>query len=126
MKNKKFSISDRLKSFKYAFEGFKILFQEEHNARIHLVAAILAVALGFFFKISTAEWLVIIIVIGLVFITEIINSSIENMADFISPEKHFQIKRIKDLAAAAVLFSAIVSVIIGLVIFVPKLILIIN
>lgn len=121
MKNKKFSISDRLKSFRFAFDGFKVLFQEEHNARIHLVAALFAIVLGWFLKISPMEWLAVIIVIGLVFITEIINSSIENIADFISPEKHPQIKRIKDLAAAAVLLSAIISIIVALVVFLPKL-----
>lgn len=122
MKNKKFSVSDRLKSFKYAFNGFKILFRDEHNARIHLLAAIVAIVLGWFLKISLTEWLAISIVIGLVFITEIINSCIENMADFISPEKHHQIKKIKDLAAAAVLLSAILAVVIGLLIFIPRFI----
>ncbi|MBC7653927.1 MAG: diacylglycerol kinase family protein, partial [Oligoflexus sp.] len=71
--------------------------------------------------ISAIEWLAVILVIGLVFITEIINTSIENIADFISPERHPKIKVIKDLAAAAVILSAIVSVIIGLLIFLPKL-----
>lgn len=121
MKNKKFSISDRLKSFKYAFDGFKVLFKEEHNSRIHLLVAAIVLFLAWFLQISTNEWLAVILVMGLVFVTEILNSSIENIADFISPEKHPQIKKIKDLAAAAVLLSAIVAVLIGLIIFLPKL-----
>jgi diacylglycerol kinase (ATP) len=121
MTNKKFSFADRIKSFKYAFNGLKILFREEHNARIHLFITLLAIVLGFVLKISALEWVAVMLVIGLVFITEIVNTSIENIADFISPEKHAKIKVIKDLAAAAVIISAIISVIIGLIIFLPKL-----
>nr|MBC7613131.1 diacylglycerol kinase family protein [Pseudopedobacter sp.] len=121
MTNKKFSLLDRIKSFSYAFNGLKILFKEEHNARVHLFIAILAILAGLILKISAIEWVAVILVIGLVFITEIINTSIENIADFISTERHPKIKVIKDLAAAAVILSAIVSVIIGLLIFLPKL-----
>ncbi|MBU0696808.1 MAG: diacylglycerol kinase family protein [Bacteroidetes bacterium] len=125
MTNKKFSLLDRIKSFPYAFNGLKILFKEEHNARVHLFIAIFAILAGFILKISAIEWVAVILVIGLVFITEIINTSIENIADFISPEKHPKIKVIKDLAAAAVILSAIVSVMIGLLIFLPKLLVLI-
>jgi diacylglycerol kinase (ATP) len=121
MTNKKFSFADRIKSFKYAFNGLKILFREEHNARIHLFITLLAIVLGFVLKISALEWVAVMLVIGLVFITEIVNTSIENIADFISPEKHAKIKVIKDLAAAAVIVSAIISALIGLIIFLPKL-----
>ncbi len=125
MSNKKFSLLERIKSFPYAYNGMKILFREEHNARVHLFVAIAAIALGFILKIGVLEWVAVILVIGLVFITEIINTSIENIADFISPERHDKIKVIKDLAAAAVIISAIISVIIGLIIFLPKLIVLI-
>ncbi len=121
MNNQKFSISQRLKSFTYAFSGLKILFKEEHNFRIHLAAAIIVVIGGFLSNISTVEWIAIVIAIGFVFTTEIINTSIENIADFISPAKHEKIKKIKDLAAAGVLVSAITAVIIGVIIFLPKL-----
>ena len=73
MKNK-FSIKQRILSFGYAFNGLKILFVKEHNARIHLLAAIIAIIAGFFFNISHTEWMFIIVIIALVFITEIINS----------------------------------------------------
>lgn len=122
--NSKFSLSERLKSFKYAFNGFKVLLKKEHNARLHLFFTILVIVLGFIFNISILEWLFILFAIGFVFTTEILNTCIEKLADFISPEKNEKIKIIKDLAAAAVLTSAIISVIIGFIIFLPKLLLI--
>lgn len=121
MKQQRFSISKRLKSFKYAFNGLRILIKEEHNARIHLFATICVIIAGLFFNISINEWIGVIFSIGLVFSLEIINSSIENIADFISPEKHEMIKKIKDLSASGVLISAITAFIIGLIIFIPKI-----
>jgi diacylglycerol kinase len=121
MKLEKFSIRKRLKSFEYAINGLKILIIEEHNSRIHLLAAFIALIAGFLLKISLTEWIAIIFSIGLVLTFEIINSSIENFADFISPEQHNVIKKIKDLSAAAVLISAITALIIGLIIFIPKI-----
>lgn len=112
----------RVNSFKYAFNGFKILVKEEHNARIHLLAAVIAILAGFIFKVTALEWVALIFAIALVIITEIINTSIENIADFISPNRHKQIKRIKDLSAAAVLIAAIFAVIIGGLIFFPKMV----
>ncbi len=121
MKQQRFSISKRLKSFKYAFNGLRILIKEEHNARIHLFATVCVIIAGLFFNISMNEWIGVIFSIGLVFSLEIINSSIENIADFISPEKHKMIKKIKDLSASGVLISAITALIIGLIIFIPKI-----
>ncbi len=119
----KFSFSKRIKSFGFAFDGLQTLFKEEHNSRIHLIGAIGVITFSFIFQIALIEWIAIIFVIGLVFITEIINTSIENIADFISPEKHDSIKKIKDLAAAAVLLSALTAIIVGLIIFIPRLLL---
>lgn len=96
-------------------------FKEEPNFRIHVVATIMVIAAGLYFKLSTTEWLAIIIVIGLVLLTELLNTAIENIADFISPERHEKIKTIKDIAAAAVLISTIVALMVGLLIFVPKI-----
>lgn len=83
MKNQKFSLQDRIKSFTYAFNGFKILLIEEHNARIHVVAAIVTVIAGFYFDISTVEWMIILLCIGAVIALEIVNSAIENLADLV-------------------------------------------
>jgi diacylglycerol kinase len=122
MPNEPFSIRKRLKSFVYAGNGIKILLRNEHNARIHLFAIIIVIALGFLYNISSIEWIAVLLSIALVFSMEMINSAIENICNFISPEKHESIKIIKDLAAGAVLVSAIIAMIIGLIIFVPKII----
>lgn len=122
MKSQAFSIKKRIKSFKYALEGLKTLLKQEHNARIHLAATFIAIGTGIFFKISYSEWGMIVFAIVLVFVTEIINTAIEDISDFISPQKNEKIKIIKDLAAAAVLVAAIGAVIIALLIFIPKII----
>jgi len=116
MKNKQFSFRYRLKSFRFAFNGLKYLIEREHNARIHLVATALVITFGF--KISLKEWMSLIIVIGLVLVSEIFNTAIETICDFISPQKHESIKNIKDLSSAAVLVSAVIAFIIGALIFI--------
>jgi len=121
MKQQKFSLLKRLKSFSFAFNGLKILLKEEHNSRIHLFFTICVLLASIFFNISTFEWIAVIFAIGFVFTLEIINSAIENICDFISPEKNIQIKKIKDLAAAGVLISSLSAMIIGLIIFLPKI-----
>jgi diacylglycerol kinase len=122
MKNQRFSILSRLKSFGYAFNGLKILLKEEHNARIHLFATICVIFAGCIFQLSVYEWITIVFVIGFVWAMESVNSAIENMCDFVSPEKHQHIKKIKDLSAAAVLLAAITAFTVGLIIFLPKII----
>ena len=122
MKNNKFSIKKRAKSFKYAFNGIRLLFLEEHNSRIHAVAAICAIVTGIILKILILEWIALSFAIGFVFVVEIINSSIENTADLISLEKSDKIKRIKDLSAAAVLISSLSALVIGGLIFIPKIV----
>lgn len=121
MKNQRFSIKSRLKSFKYAFNGLKILVTEEHNSRIHILAAIIAITAGFLLKINLYEWIAVVFAIGFVIALEIINSAVENLADFVSPDKHEKIKKIKDLSAAGVLIAAITALITGLIIFIPKI-----
>ena len=122
MNKEKFSIKKRIKSFKYAFNGLRILIREEHNARIHLFAMICVLVLGGLLKISIYEWTAVLFAIGIVISSEIFNSAIENIADFISKERREEIKRIKDLAAAGVLVCALTALLIGLIVFVPKLI----
>ncbi len=116
--NKKtFSISRQLNSFKYALNGIKILFKEEHNARIHLFASVLAISISLILNIGLYEWLWIISAIILVIFAETLNTAIENLCDFINPEQHEMIKRIKDLSAAAVLLVSILALIIALFIW---------
>lgn len=116
-----FSLRKRMKSSKYAFNGLKIVFKEEHNARIHLFISLIVIICGFIFQISIIEWIVICFAIGFVICMEILNSAIENLADFVSPEYHNLIKKIKDISAAAVLISTISSIVIGILIFLPKM-----
>ena len=122
MKQKNFSVKKRMRSFKYAFNGLRVLLCKERNALTHLCIAVCVLAAGFVFRISTGEWIVIIFCIGFVFALELINTSIENMADFVSKEYHNLIRNAKDLAAGAVFVGAITAAIIGLIIFVPKII----
>lgn len=117
-----FSVKKRIESFRYAINGIKILLKEEHNARIHLLGAILTTCAGFFFNISALEWISVTLCIGAVMTLEIINSAIENLCDFVSPEKNELIGKAKDLGAAAVLITAISALIVGLIIFIPKII----
>jgi diacylglycerol kinase (ATP) len=121
MNRNKFSIKSRLRSFKFAFRGLILLIKNEHNARIHLFAAFVAITAGIFLKISPLDWVLIIIVIGLVFITELINTSLETLADFIKPQSDEAIRNAKDYAAAAVMISAIISLITGALIFIPRI-----
>lgn len=119
--SEKFSLKKRSKSALYALNGLRVLFLEEHNSRIHIAIVIVVVTAGFLLKISNTEWLVVCILIALVFSLEIINSAIENICDYISPQWNEVIKKVKDLAAAAVFVSSVISVICGAIIFLPKL-----
>ena len=122
MNNEKFSLKKRIKSFSYAFAGLRVLFREEHNSWIHATAAVLAIVMGFLFRISPMEWIAVVIVIGMVFCAEIINSSIERTADFVKAERDDRKRDIKDLGAAAVLVCAISAALVGIIIFLPKII----
>lgn len=121
MKQQRFSIKKRIRSFGFALNGLKTLIREEHNSRIHLLATICVVFAGIFLKISAIEWIVIVFAIGFVITLEIVNAAIENIVDFISPGRNDMIKKIKDLSAAGVLVSTITALIIGLIVFLPKI-----
>ena len=111
-----------INSFKYASEGIKQSYKGEQNLKIHTFIAILVIVFGFFLKISYFEWLVCLLLIGLVLMTEFFNTAIEYVVDLASPRIHPLAKAAKDTASAGVLIMAIISAIIGLLIFVPKLI----
>ena len=124
MQQSKFSARKRIKSFACAFDGLKVLIKEEHNFRIHLVAAVCAVILGVALSLSLWEWVAIAFAIGFVFVVEAVNSTVERICDFVSPQKHDKIKNIKDISAAAVLIAAFMALAVGLIVFIPKLLLI--
>ncbi|MCH5599113.1 diacylglycerol kinase [Niabella ginsengisoli] len=119
--NAPFSIKKLIKSFGYAFSGLKAAIRSEQNFRVHLFSACVAIALGVFLHISSMEFVIIIICIGIVMAAELMNTTIEKLCDFISPQYHERIKIIKDLAAAAVLLVAIAALIVGLIIFLPRI-----
>lgn len=119
--NEKFSWRKRAKSFLYAFAGLKSLFRDEHNARIHLVAASVAVVAGLILHISALEWVAIVGCIAAVMAGEAFNSAIEALADRFGAEHHPLIKKAKDIAAAGVLILACGALIIGAIIFLGKL-----
>ena len=121
-KNQFFSILKRLKSFTFAVNGLKILLQEEHNSWLHIAITLCVIVAGILLQISLIEWVAVIFCVGLVLALELINSAIENMTDFVSPQKNEIIGKVKDLSAAAVLIAAICAAIIGLIIFLPKII----
>jgi diacylglycerol kinase (ATP) len=122
MNSERFSLKSRLRSFRFALSGLRSLLKYEHNSRIHLIAAVLAIILGVLLKLSPSEWTLLIILIGFVFITELLNSSIESLCDHTDPEKNELIRKAKDYSAAAVLVSALVAVVAGCLIFIPKII----
>jgi diacylglycerol kinase len=110
-----------IKGFGYAFSGLAYTFKSQLNFKVHVSIAILVAISGYCFKLSSSEWLWIIASVGLVLMTELINTAIEQLVDLVSPEIHPKAKIIKDAAAGAVLVAAITAAGIGLVIFIPKL-----
>jgi len=116
-----FSIRRQAASFKPAINGLVRMWKAGHNYRIHLTIAVMTILLGILFRISRVEWIGVVLCFGLVISTEIMNTAVEELVDFISPEHHAIAGRIKDLAAAAVLVSAGVAGIVGLIIFLPYL-----
>ena len=121
-KSGKFSFRQRMLSFKYAFNGIFLMLKNEHNAWIHAFAAVFAVSAGFYFGITKQEWIAVVLTIAMVFAAEAFNSAIEVLVDKISPGYDETAGKIKDLAAGAVLITAIAAAITGLIVFVPHLI----
>jgi len=121
MKNKGISLTRLIKSFGYAFSGIRQMIVQEQNAKIHLLAMLIAVAAGFYFHLSATEWIAIVIVSGCVFAAEAFNTSIESLSNTISPAYNQSIKQVKDFAAGAVLVMSVTSIIVGLIVFLPKI-----
>lgn len=109
------------KSFAYAIAGIIACVRQERNMRIHLTAAILVTAAGTLFRISAAEWIVCLILFGLVMSLELVNTALEAAVDLVTQEQKPLAKKAKDAAAGAVLVSAVMAAIIGLIIFLPKI-----
>jgi diacylglycerol kinase len=108
-----------IKSFTYAFRGLFKIFREEQNLQVESISAIIVIALGFVFQIKSLEWCAILICIALVILMETVNSAVERMADVLKPRIHSYVKEMKDIMAAAVMIASLLSIAVGLIIFVP-------
>lgn len=105
-----------LRSFRFAGQGIFDLFRYENNAKVHLLAAIAVIGVGFWLQLSVLEWAIILTQIGLVWAAEAVNTAIEKLCDVVSPAHHPTIGKVKDMAAGAVLILTIMAVVIGLLI----------
>ena len=117
----RFSAYQRFKSFGYAFRGIFSMFIRQPNFLVQFSIAVLVVIAGFAFDISSAEWLFVVLAIGLVLSLEMFNTVVEKLVDMVSPEYNQKAGLIKDIAAGAVLVAAITAAVIGLIIFLPHL-----
>ena len=117
------SFFERLRtSFAWSIQGIGAFFRSERNARIEGVVAIGVIIAGFVFRIDRYEWMAVTFAIGLVLAAEAFNTALEVLADAVHPERHPLVGRAKDIAAGAVLIAAIAAIVIGLIVFLPKLI----
>ncbi len=110
-----------LLSFRYAGAGIRYLLWTQRNAKIHTAIGLAAVTLGFLLRIEHSEWLILVLTIALVLATEGINTAVEAVVDLASPDYHPLAKIAKDVAAGTVLLTAIAAVVVGLIIFLPRL-----
>ena len=118
----RFSLLARLKSIKDALAGITLLLKNEHNSRVHLAATVLVISMAFYLSVSAMEWALLAIAITMVWSAEGFNTALEYLCDKVSPEHDELIGQAKDVAAAAVLLTAIGAVVIGALVFIPYLI----
>lgn len=110
-----------LMSFGYAFSGLKAALKKEPNIGIHLIIASLAIILAFFFNFNPTEWIILAFTIAFVLILELINTALESLVNMVSPEIKEEAKVAKDVSAAAVFISALLSLVVGAFLFLPKI-----
>jgi diacylglycerol kinase (ATP) len=120
--NEESFITNRLKSVRYAFKGLVILVKTENSIKLQLIIAGVVTIAGFYFNISTTEWLIQLIMIAMVMSIEGANTAIEHIADFVHPEQHPKIGLIKDVGAGAVFIASIVAIIVACVIYLPRIV----
>ncbi len=120
-RGKQFGIKKQINNFKYCFDGIIYALTNEQSMMSHFIIAIVTILFGFIVKLSKIEWFIVIILIALVIAVEFVNTSIEAVVDMVMPDMHPLAKIAKDTASAAVLVVAIVALIIGILIYVPKI-----
>ncbi len=113
-------------SFSYAFSGIRLALKNEPNLRLHLIIGIVVAIAAYFLKFSKFEWIVLAFTIAFVFILELINTTLEAIVDIVSPTRRARAKLAKDVSAAAVLISALLAVIVGVFLFLPKILPLLN
>jgi diacylglycerol kinase (ATP) len=118
---RRFSILSRLRSTTNAWRGIRLFIKSTHNAWVHIFFGLLAIYLGFVLKISSVEWVLVVFAIGFVILAESINTAIEIDINLTSPDYHPYARDTKDVAAGAVLITAAMAGIVGLIIFLPKI-----
>ncbi|MDE5617820.1 MAG: diacylglycerol kinase family protein [Ureaplasma sp.] len=111
------------RKFSYAFRGFILSLKEEKSLVVHTIFGIIALVISAILQLSPIKWAIIIFLIGLVISSELMNTAIENVVDMVSFKFNFNAKKIKDVSAAATLILAITAIIIGLLIFIPQIVL---
>lgn len=116
----------RARSFRYAFAGIHFLISTQPNARVHLIVTFLVIALGIIFRLQVQDWLALCFAVSLVWITEAVNTAIETVVNLTTRDYHPLAKNAKDLAAGAVLIAAITSIVVGLLVFGPPLLALLN
>lgn len=112
-------MKNRLRSFKYAFRGIGTLLTSQMNARIHLIALVFVVVVGFLVDLNSGEWALVALAVAMVLSAEAMNSALEFLADHTAPEWHDSVQKAKDLAAASVLLAAAGALVIGFLVFIP-------
>lgn len=122
LKGRKYKSKNIIDSFKHAFDGLIYSFKSTKNLIIDTVIALLVVIAGFIFKVNLTEWAILLICMALVMSLEMVNTAVEEAVNLAMPNIHPIAKISKDVSAGAVLFSAIISAVIGLLIFIPKII----
>jgi diacylglycerol kinase len=122
-KNRKnnFSLHARVQSILNALRGLTTLMRYEHNARIYIFILMIVIIAGIFLRISETDWIAILLASGLVFVSECFNTAVEYLSDLLTLEQNENIKRVKDVSAAGVLISAFISVIVGVIVFLPEI-----
>ena len=121
MSKKDSFLVNRIQSIKYACKGAWLLIQREASIKVQVCIGIIITAIGFLCDLSPTEWILQTLTIGLIISIESINTVIEEIADFIHPEYHPKIGLIKDLAAGAVFIFAVIAIIVGCIIYFPKI-----
>lgn len=117
--SERFSVKARFNSMHFAMNGLKVLLQEQHNFRVHLFATAVVVIAAVVLKMQAMQWVLLLILIAIVWITEALNTAVEYLGDRITTDHDPLIGKAKDVAAAAVLIASIIAAIGGLVLFIP-------